>query len=51
MLDITEDKVVFRKENYYTTSGLAPNLTNLAIELRSGLLPRAPRSYLGNSIL
>jgi len=51
MLDITEDKVVFRKENYYTTGGPAPNSTNLVIGLRLGLLPRAPRSYLGNSIL
>ncbi len=42
ILDITEDKVVFKKENYYTTSGPAPNLTNLAIELRLGPLLHVP---------
>ncbi len=51
MLDMTEDKVVFRKENCCATGGPAPNLTNPAMGLRSGPLPRAPRSYLGNSTL
>jgi len=49
MLDMTEDKVVFGKENCCSTGGSAPNSTNPVNGSRSGPLPRAPRSYLGNS--
>ncbi len=49
MLDITEDKVVFGEEGCCAAGGPAPNSTNPVAESRSGPLPRAPRSCLGNS--
>ncbi len=50
IINIIEDRVTFREKDYYITDVLARKITNLVIELRSRLLPRAPLPYLGNSL-